>query len=57
MHTARELKVPLVGTAIVHELFSALLARGEGDLDDSAIITIIEGLAGIQARLNKMGKG
>ena len=50
MDTAKELKVPLTATAVVHELFSALLACGRGDLDDSAIITVIEDLAGVQAR-------
>jgi 2-hydroxy-3-oxopropionate reductase len=50
MATARDLRVPLPATAIAHELFSALLAAGRGDLDHSAIITILEDLAGVQAR-------
>lgn len=50
MATARELQVPLPATAIAHELFSALLAKGRGDLDHSAVITVIEDLAGVKAR-------
>lgn len=50
MQTARDLQVPLPATAIAHELFAALLARGRGDLDHSAVITVLEDLAGIQAR-------
>jgi 2-hydroxy-3-oxopropionate reductase len=50
MAAARDLQVALPATAIAHELFSALLAAGRGDLDHSAVITIIEDLAGVQAR-------
>ncbi len=50
MATARELNVSLPATAIAHELFSALLAKGRGDLDHSAVITVLEDLAGVKAR-------
>lgn len=50
MEAAKELHVPLPATAIAHELFSALMALGRGDLDHSAVITIVEDLAGVQAR-------
>ncbi|MDH7486194.1 MAG: 2-hydroxy-3-oxopropionate reductase [Anaerolineae bacterium] len=50
METAKELLVPLPATAVAHELFSALLAAGRGDLDHSAVITVLEDLAGVQAR-------
>jgi len=50
MQTARELQVPLPATAIAHELFAALMAAGRGDLDHSAVITILEDLASVQAR-------
>lgn len=50
METAKNLHVPLPATAIAHELFSALLAAGRGDLDHSAVITILEDLAGVEAR-------
>jgi 2-hydroxy-3-oxopropionate reductase len=50
METAKELCVPLPATALTHELFTALISTGEGDLDHSAIIHILEGLAGVQVR-------
>jgi 2-hydroxy-3-oxopropionate reductase len=53
MAAARELQVPLPATAIAHELFSALLAKGRGDLDHSAVITVLEDLTGVQARTVK----
>lgn len=52
MAAARDLQVPLPATAVAHELFSALIAHGKGDLDHSAVITIIEDLANVQARTN-----
>jgi 2-hydroxy-3-oxopropionate reductase len=50
METAKELHVPLPCTAVAHELFNALIASGRGDLDHSAVINIIEDLAGTKAR-------
>jgi 2-hydroxy-3-oxopropionate reductase len=50
MDTARDLRVAVPATAVAHELFTALMAAGRGDLDHSAVITIIEDLAGIEAR-------
>ena len=50
METAKSLNVPLPVTAVAHELFSALLASGRGDLDHSAVINIIEDLAKTKAR-------
>jgi 2-hydroxy-3-oxopropionate reductase len=50
MATARDLNVPLPATAIAHELFSALLAKGRGDLDHSAVVTVLEDMAGVSAR-------
>jgi 2-hydroxy-3-oxopropionate reductase len=50
MATARDLNVPIPATAVAHELFAALLAQGRGDLDHSAVITIVEDLAGVKAR-------
>jgi 2-hydroxy-3-oxopropionate reductase len=50
MAAACELHVSLPATAIAHELFSALLAKGRGDLDHSAVITVLEDLAGVKAR-------
>jgi len=50
MQTATDLHVPLPATAVAHELFSALMAHGRGDLDHSAVVTILEEMAGIEAR-------
>jgi 2-hydroxy-3-oxopropionate reductase len=51
MEAARSLQVPLPTTAVVQELFSALRVMGRGVLDHSAVITVIEDLANVQARL------
>jgi 2-hydroxy-3-oxopropionate reductase len=50
MDTATDLQVPLPATAVAHELFTALMATGRGELDHSAVLNIIEDMAGIQAR-------
>jgi 2-hydroxy-3-oxopropionate reductase len=50
MDTATSLQVPLPATAVAHELFTALMATGRGDLDHSAVVNIIEDMAGVQAR-------
>lgn len=47
MESARELGVPLPATAVVQELFSALRVQGKGGLDHSAVITLLESLAGV----------
>lgn len=50
MKTASDYDVPLPVTGLVHELFAAMVAAGRGDLDHSGIITVLEDLAGVQAR-------
>ena len=50
MEAARALQVPLPTTAVVQELFSALRVKGRGALDHSAVITLLEELAGAEAR-------
>ena len=50
MQTAKDYQVPLPCTAVAQQLFNALIASGRGDLDHSAVITIIEDLAKVQAR-------
>jgi 2-hydroxy-3-oxopropionate reductase len=54
MSTARDLQVPLPATAIAHELFTALLAQGGGDLDHSAVITVLENMVGVKARTREV---
>lgn len=46
LQTGREIHLPLLGTAQVTSLMDALLAQGKGDLDNSALITLYEMLAG-----------
>jgi 2-hydroxy-3-oxopropionate reductase len=46
MESGRSLGVPLPTTAVVQELFNAVRVKGRGGLDHSAIITLLEDLAG-----------
>lgn len=46
METAREYGAPLPTTAVNTQLFNAMLASGMGELDNSAVLGIIEKLAG-----------
>ena len=50
MKTGNDYGVPLPVTSLVHELFAAMLAAGRGDLDHTGVITVLEGLAGVEAR-------
>jgi 2-hydroxy-3-oxopropionate reductase len=43
--TGKEYRVPLPATAQVYQMMTALLAAGKGDLDHSALFTLIEELA------------
>lgn len=47
LQTGKELNLPLFGAAQVTELMNALLAQGNGELDNSALITFYEILGGI----------
>jgi 2-hydroxy-3-oxopropionate reductase len=48
--TARELDVALPATALVDQLFAALDARGQGELDHLALLTLVEDLAAHRIR-------
>ena len=50
MQTGNDYNVPLPVTSLVHELFAAMQAAGLGDLDHTGVITVLEDLAGIEAR-------
>jgi 2-hydroxy-3-oxopropionate reductase len=50
LETAREYGVPLPSTAIHTQLFQAMLHMGMAELDNSAVIGVIEALAGIRLR-------
>ncbi len=46
LDTAREYGVPLPSTAIDAQLYTAMLGMGMGELDNSAVIGVLEALAG-----------
>ena len=52
MKTATDFGVPLPVTSVVHSLYNAMVSKGRGDYDHSGIVTIIEDLAGVEARTN-----
>ena len=47
---AEQLGVPLPVASLVTEFYAALETAGKGDLDTSALVTIEEGLAGVEIR-------
>lgn len=47
LQTGKELNLPLFGSAQITELMNILLAQGKGELDNSALITLYEMLAGL----------
>jgi 2-hydroxy-3-oxopropionate reductase len=51
METAREYGIPLPMTALNAQLFNAMVAMGLGNLDNSGIISVIEGLAGTELKI------
>ena len=44
LETARQYGIPLPSAAIDSQLFNAMVAKGNGDLDNSAVISVIEAL-------------
>ena len=44
-------------TALTEQLFAALSARGDGDKDHTALMTVIEGLANHQVGLKESNDG
>lgn len=50
LKTGEEFNVPLPVTTTVHKLFAQLLEAGGGDLDHTALITVLEEMAKHQAR-------
>jgi 2-hydroxy-3-oxopropionate reductase len=55
LSSAKELGVPLPGTALVGQMWDALAARGGNELDHSALVTILEELAKTEVH-HKSGK-
>ncbi len=48
LETAREYGIPLPSAAVDAQLFNAMLEMGMGDLDNSAVLGVIEALAHTQ---------
>jgi len=50
LDTGRAYGVPLLATGLVHELYTSLVATGKAEMDHSALVTLIEELAGTEVR-------
>jgi len=50
MKTGNDYQVPLPVTSIVHELFNTAMGKDRSELDHSGLLTVLEDLAGIEAR-------
>jgi 2-hydroxy-3-oxopropionate reductase len=50
LSAAREFRVSLPGTAMVAQMWNAMVARGRDELDHSALVTILEEMAGTEVR-------
>jgi 2-hydroxy-3-oxopropionate reductase len=48
LETAAELDVPLAGTALVRDLFDAMVESGRGDLDHSGLADLLQERAGVR---------
>jgi 2-hydroxy-3-oxopropionate reductase len=46
LDAGRAYGAPMPAAALVHQLYAAMMARGEGDIDHSALVTLLEELAG-----------
>ncbi len=51
MDTAREYGIPLPSAAVHTQLFNAMLEMGMRDLDNSAVLGVIEKLAGTELQI------
>ena len=50
LEQAREREVALPGASLVAQMFNALVANGEGELDHIAIVKVLERMADVEAR-------
>jgi len=51
LETAREYGIPLPSAAVDAQLYNAMLQNGMGELDNSAVIGMIEQLAGVKLKI------
>jgi 2-hydroxy-3-oxopropionate reductase len=50
LETAREYGIPLPSAALDAQLYAAMLQNDMGDLDNSAVIAMLESLAGVELK-------
>jgi len=50
LQAGKEFQVPQPATAMVAEFYKAIMAAGRGEWDTSALVTLVEDLAGVQIR-------
>lgn len=50
MDSGREVSAPLPATAVNTQLFEQMLDAGDGELDNSAVVSVLESMAGIHIR-------
>ena len=53
METAREYGIPLPSAAVDMQLYTAMLQSGDGNLDNSAILGVLEQMANIKLDENQ----
>jgi 2-hydroxy-3-oxopropionate reductase len=53
LETAKKMNIPLPATAVTYQIFNALLAASKGDLDHTAIITVLEQLACVEVKTSQ----
>ena len=53
LETAKKMNVPLPATAVTYQIFNALMAAFKGDLDHTAIITVLEQLACVEVKTSQ----
>ena len=52
LETAREYGIPLASAAVDAQFYNAMLQNGMGELDNSAVVGVIEGLAGTKLQVS-----
>ena len=53
LEAAREMKLPLPATSLVHQLYASLEGEGRGEEGTQALVRVYEKLAGIEARVRQ----
>ncbi len=55
LEAARDMKLPLPSTSLVHQMYASLEAEGSGGEGTQALVKVYEKLAGVEARAKKSG--